>query len=77
MGAEDRGEGGEIGGEEEEVGMEGGPGGERVGGDDLGLEGGEGGGELGEALAGLLEGFDVGGGEGGHCLISHTLSRCC
>ena len=35
---------------------------------ELGLEGGEGGGELGEALAGLLEGFYVGGGEVGHCL---------
>ena len=31
------------------------------------MEGGEGGGELGEALARLIEGFEIGGGEGGHC----------
>lgn len=31
------------------------------------MERGEGGGELGEALARLIEGFEIGGGEGSHC----------
>ena len=56
---------GVLRGRKKEEGIENLPGWERVGVEDVALERGEGGGELEEALAGLLEGFDVVGAEGG------------